>query len=59
VASIIPFLPRGAFDDAATKAIGKAFDAACADLYGTCAGKNRTRSCGAASLLPLLKDIAT
>ena len=27
--SIIPFLPRGVFDDAATKAMGEAFDEAC------------------------------
>ena len=26
VASIIPFLPRGVFDDVATKAMGEAFD---------------------------------
>jgi hypothetical protein len=34
VASIIQFLPRGVFDDVATKAMGDAFDAACETLYG-------------------------
>jgi hypothetical protein len=29
VASIIPFMPRGVFDDAATGIMGEAFDAAC------------------------------
>lgn len=33
VASIIPFLPRGVFDDVATKAMGEAFDAACRALH--------------------------
>jgi hypothetical protein len=28
-ASILPFMPRGVFDDAATKVMGQAFDAAC------------------------------
>ena len=31
--SIIPFLPRGVFDEVATKAVGRAFDAACAALH--------------------------
>jgi hypothetical protein len=35
VASILPFLPRGIFDDAATKAMGEAFDAACKALHDT------------------------
>jgi len=35
VASIIPFLPRGVFDDAATKAMGAAFDAACRALHAS------------------------
>ena len=35
MASIIPFLPRGVFDDAATKAMGQAFDAACKALHDT------------------------
>jgi hypothetical protein len=29
VASIIPFIPRGIFDDAATKIMGDAFEVAC------------------------------
>jgi hypothetical protein len=33
VASILPFLPRGIFDDAATKVMGEAFDAACKALH--------------------------
>jgi hypothetical protein len=33
MASIIPFLPRGIFDDVATKAMGEAFDAACKALH--------------------------
>ena len=33
MASIVPFLPRGVFDDVATKALGRAFDAACAALH--------------------------
>jgi hypothetical protein len=32
VASIIPFLPHRGFDDAATKVMGEAFDAACTRL---------------------------
>jgi hypothetical protein len=32
VASIIPFLPHVGFDDAATKIMGEAFDAACTQL---------------------------
>ena len=32
--SIVPFLPRNVFDDAATGVMGQAFDAACAELYG-------------------------
>ena len=35
VASIIPFLPRGVFDDAATRIMGQAFDAACKALHDT------------------------
>jgi hypothetical protein len=35
MASIIQFIRRGIFDDAATKAMGEAFDAACADLQGS------------------------
>ena len=31
--SIIPFLPRGVFDEVATRAMGRAFDAACAALH--------------------------
>lgn len=33
--SILPFLPRGVFDDTATKAMGTAFDAACKALRHT------------------------
>jgi hypothetical protein len=33
MASIIPFLPRGVFDDVATAAMGAAFDAACKALH--------------------------
>jgi hypothetical protein len=33
VASILPFIPRGVFDDAANKAMGDAFDAACEALH--------------------------
>lgn len=33
VGSILPFLLRGVFDDAATKAMGEAFDAACKALH--------------------------
>ena len=32
MASIIPYLPRGVFDDEATKVMGEAFDAACKAL---------------------------
>ena len=32
VASILPFLPRGVFDDGTTLIMGEAFDAACRDL---------------------------
>jgi hypothetical protein len=35
VASILPFVPRGVFDDAATKILGEAFDAACTALHDT------------------------
>jgi hypothetical protein len=35
VGSILPFLPRDVFDDAATKAMGEAFDAACKLLDDT------------------------
>ena len=35
MASILPFVPRGVFDDAATKAVGEAFDAACKALHPT------------------------
>jgi hypothetical protein len=35
VASIIPFLPRGVFDDAATTIMGQAFDSACRELHDT------------------------
>jgi hypothetical protein len=35
VGSIVPFLPRNVFDDAATKVMGEAFDAACKTLYDT------------------------
>jgi len=35
VASIHPFIPRGVFDDAATKVMGQAFDAACKALHDT------------------------
>jgi hypothetical protein len=33
--SIIPFLPRGAFDDDMTRLLGLAFDAACTELHDT------------------------
>ena len=33
--SIIPFVPRGIFDDDATKVMGEAFDAACRALHDT------------------------
>jgi hypothetical protein len=32
VASILPFVPRGVFDDATTRIMGEAFDAACKEL---------------------------
>jgi hypothetical protein len=35
VASIIPFLPRGVFDDVATNLMGQAFDSACRALHDT------------------------
>ena len=35
MASIIQFIPRGVFDDAATKVMGEAFDAACNQYQGT------------------------
>ena len=35
MASILPFIPRGVFDDAATAAMGAAFDAACRALHPT------------------------
>ena len=34
-ASILQFMPRGVFDDAATKVMGEAFDAACKALHDT------------------------
>jgi hypothetical protein len=34
-ASIIQFLPRGIFDDTATKIMGEAFDAACNAMHDT------------------------
>jgi hypothetical protein len=34
-ASILQFIPRGVFDDAATKVMGEAFDAACKALHDT------------------------
>ena len=33
VASIISFVPRGVFDDATTRIMGEAFDAACKELH--------------------------
>jgi hypothetical protein len=33
MASILPFIPPGVFDDADTKAMGEAFDAACEALH--------------------------
>jgi hypothetical protein len=33
LASIVPFIPRGVFDDAATRAMGEAFDAACKAMH--------------------------
>ena len=35
MSSILPFLPHNAFDDAATRVIGQAFDAACKELHDT------------------------
>jgi hypothetical protein len=35
VASILSFIPRGVFDDGATKAMGQAFEAACKTLHPT------------------------
>ncbi len=35
MASIIPFIPRNVFDDAATRLMGEAFDAACKELHDT------------------------
>jgi hypothetical protein len=35
VSSVLPFLPRNVFDDAATRLIGQAFDAACKELHDT------------------------
>jgi hypothetical protein len=35
VASILPFIPQNIFDDAATRIMGKAFDAACKELHDT------------------------
>lgn len=32
VASILPFIPRAVFDDATTRIMGEAFDAACRDV---------------------------
>jgi len=32
MATIVPFTPRGVFDDATTNRLGKAFDAACSQL---------------------------
>jgi hypothetical protein len=37
VASIIPFVPRGVFDDEATRVMGEAFDAVCAEIHETSA----------------------
>lgn len=33
MASIIPFMPRGVFDDSTTRVMGEAFDAACKELH--------------------------
>ena len=33
--SILPFVPRGVFDDATTRIMGEAFDAACKELHDT------------------------
>ncbi len=35
VACILPFIPRNVFDDAATRVMGEAFDAACKELHDT------------------------
>jgi hypothetical protein len=35
VGSILPFVPRVVFDDAATRIMGEAFDAACEEIRGT------------------------
>jgi|HubBroStandDraft_1064217.scaffolds.fasta_scaffold103084_2 hypothetical protein len=35
VGSILPFVPRGVFDDATTRIMGEAFDAACKELHDT------------------------
>jgi hypothetical protein len=35
VGSILPFVPRVVFDDAATHAMGEAFDPACAEIRNT------------------------
>lgn len=35
IASILQFMPRNVFDDAATKVMGEAFDAACGALHAT------------------------
>ncbi len=35
VASILPFIPRNVFNDAATRIMGEAFDAACKELHDT------------------------
>jgi hypothetical protein len=33
VGAILPFGPRGVFDDATTRVMGEAFDAACKELH--------------------------
>ena len=33
--SILPFVPRGVFDDATTRIMGEAFDLACKELHDT------------------------
>ena len=35
MSAVVPFLPRNVFDDAATRLIGEAFDAACKELHDT------------------------
>jgi len=35
LSAVVPFLPRNVFDDAATRLIGEAFDAACKELHDT------------------------